>query len=47
MLSGLLPDIAPTNSSNSNNRIEGITILCTVIPTSASTGLVFNEQEAT
>ena len=47
ILSELLPDIAPMDSGNSNNWTEGITVLCIVIPTPASAGLVFNGQEAT
>ena len=39
--------MAPTDSSNSNNRTEDITILYIVIPTPASTGLIFNRQGAT
>ena len=30
ILSELLPNMAPTNSSNSNNQTEGITILCII-----------------
>ena len=47
ILSRLLSNIAPTDSSNSNNQTEDITILYAVIPTPASAGLVFDRQGAT
>ena len=45
--SELSPDMAPTDSGNSNNRTEGITVLRAVIPTPASAGLVFDGRGAT